>query len=98
MDSDKVAIVKTSQGFNALYCTESPEVWFMDFCKNKNELDPLFEEVTVAPYHYIKCEDGEYQVWGKRRGHSEKRFGKKSYDEFIANERFLNMNKPRYNI
>jgi hypothetical protein len=30
--SNKTAIVPTSKGYNALYCMESPEVWFMDFC------------------------------------------------------------------
>lgn len=90
----KTAIVPTSKGFNALYCTESPEVWFMDFCDKKGELDPMFEEVTVAPYRYIKCEDGGYQVWGKRKGHANKRFESKTRAEFEANERFLNMNKP----
>lgn len=28
----KTAIVSTSKGYRALYCVESPEVWFMDFC------------------------------------------------------------------
>jgi hypothetical protein len=94
MDSDKTAIVETSEGYNALYCTESPEVWFMDFCSADKKLDPMFAEVTVAPYHFIKCEDGEYQVWGKRKGHKNKRFESKTEEEFNANERFLRMSKP----
>jgi len=94
LTSNKTAIVPTSNGFNALYCTESPEVWFMDFAKDKNSLDPLFKEVTTSPYHYIRCEDGEYQVWGKRKGHEKYRFESKTEEEFRANEKFLNMNKP----
>ena len=97
LTSNKTAIVPTSKGFNALYCTESPEVWFMDFCEEKGKLDPLFAEVTVSPYHYIKCEDGFYQVWGKRKGHENLRFENKTEQEFLANERFLNMNKPLIN-
>ena len=95
LSSNKTAIVPTSEGYNALYCTESPEVWFMDFCDEKGKLDPMFEEVTSAPYRYIKCEDdGGYQVWGKRKGHEKYRFESKTYQEFLANEKFLNMNKP----
>jgi hypothetical protein len=89
----KTAVVPTSEGFNALYCTESPEVWFMDFIKADKKVDPMFKEVTVSPYHYIKCEDGSYQVWGKRKGHENKRFEKKTRREFEANEKFLSMSK-----
>jgi len=85
---EKTAIVKTSQGFRTLYCIESPEVWFMDFCKTKNKIDPLFLEVTEKPYHFIKCEDGEYQVWGKRNGLAEKRFEEKTKNESIKNNDF----------
>lgn len=90
----KNAIVPTSKGFNALACIESPDVWFMDFCDNKDNIDPLFLEVTVSPYKFIQCDDGSYQVWGKRKGHDHIRFENKTEEEFIANERFLNMNKP----
>lgn len=94
LTANKTAIVPTSKGFNALYCTESPEVWFMDFCESKDTVDPLFLEVASKPYHFIKCEDGEYQVWGKRKHHDHLRFEQKTEEEFIANEKFLNMNKP----
>lgn len=70
----KSAIVDTSQGKRATYATESPEVWFMDFCGEKDQLNAMFAEVTEPPYHYIKCEDGEYQVWGKRKGYAKVRF------------------------
>jgi len=94
LTADKTAIIPTSHGFKALYCMESPEVWFMDFIEKDKKLDPLFKEVTISPYHYIKCEGGEYQVWGKRRGHEQKRFGDKTEKEFLANEKFLKMNQP----
>lgn len=94
----KNAIVPTSQGFSALACMESPEVWFMDFCTGTStiDIDLLFLEVTVPPYHFIMCDGGEYQVWGKRKGHEDKRFEAKTGKEFVANERFLNMSKPSY--
>lgn len=84
----KMAIVPTSKGYNALYTNESPEVWFMDFCESRDKVDPLFLEVTVPPYHYIKCEDGEYQVWGKRKGAENVRFENKTQEEFEHNNRF----------
>lgn len=83
--STKTAIVPTTKGYKALYCTESPEVWFMDFCTDKNMLDPLFVEVTEPPYHYIKCEDGGYQVWGKRKGFASTRFEDKTLKQFTDN-------------
>lgn len=86
--SAKTAIVETSQGYKALYCTESPEVWFMDFYDSKEKIDPMFLEVTEKPYHYIKCEDGEYQVWGKRKGFGGKRFESKDKNEFHRNNAF----------
>jgi len=91
--TDKTAIVLTKGGFKALYCAESPEVWFFDFCESKEKIDPTFLEVTVAPYRFIKCEDGGYQVWGKRKGHEEKRFEAKTQEEFEKNEEFLNIPK-----
>jgi len=68
LTSNKTAILPTSEGYRALYCMESPEVWFMDFCtakKKRNwlkpwkstyvlDLDPLFEEVTSTPYIVIE--------------------------------------------
>lgn len=90
----KTAILPTSRGYNAVYCMESPEVWFMDFTREKNKVSSLFKEITSPPYRFIKCEDGWYQVWGKRKGFEETRFESKTYEEYLANEKFLNMNKP----
>lgn len=91
----KTAIVPTTEGYKALYCTESPEVWFMDFAKVKGwinktyEVDQLFKEVTVEPYVYIPTTDKSIvQVWGKRKGHSDKRFENKTEVEFQNNNDF----------
>jgi len=86
--SSKSAIVPTSQGYKALYTNESPDVWFMDFCESKEKIDPMFLEVTSPPYHFVKCEDGEYQVWGKRKGFESARFENKTKDEFDKNNIF----------
>lgn len=93
----KEAIVPTSDGYKALYCIESPEVWFMDFCQKENgqyKIDPMFLEVTVGPYRYVKTEEnGIYQVWGKRKGHDHRRFEDRSTNDFKQNEKFLTMRK-----
>ena len=94
LTSSKTAILPTSDGFRALYCLESPEVWFFDFCKTKEEIDPLFLEVTEGKIKFTKTDDGEYQVWRRRRGHANRRFGVKTVEEFEANERFLRMSQP----
>lgn len=95
--SYKLAIVSTSKGYRALYCMESPEVWFMDFCKRKKswkfweqkfEIDPLFIEATSPPYHYVKCEGNIYQVWGKRKGAEKIRFEEKTKEQFEKNNQF----------
>src|SRR3990167_2837895 len=100
MDSDKTAIMPTRDGYKALYCVESPEVWFMDFVEKKDHLDPYFEDVTIPPYKYIQCDDGTYQVWGKRKGKEDKRFEPKSVSEFIENDKFWSQaqrpSKPDY--
>ncbi len=84
----KTAIMQTSQGYNTLYTNESPDVWFMDFCESKDKIDPMFLEVTSPPYHFIKCEDGEYQVWGKRKGFENIRFESKTKEQFDKNNDF----------
>jgi hypothetical protein len=91
---EKMAIIPTSKGYNALYCTESPEIWFMDFYKDK--VDPLFIEVTESPYHEIECKDGFTQIWGKRKGLKNKRFGEKTQEEFIRNNQFWSQSKVNY--
>lgn len=87
----KTAIVSTKKGYKALYTNESPEVWFMDFCETKDKIDPMFLEVTSPPYHFIKCDGGEYQVWGKRKGMEKLRFEEKTKKEFEANNQFWSM-------
>jgi hypothetical protein len=84
----KTAIVPSSEGYKTLYTNESPDVWFMDFCESKETIDPMFLEVTNPPYHFIKCEDGEYQVWGKRKGFETTRFEPKTKEQFDKNNDF----------
>ncbi|MFZ2881567.1 MAG: hypothetical protein WA019_00685 [Candidatus Moraniibacteriota bacterium] len=90
--TDKTAIVPSSKGFRALYSAESPEVWFFDFCPSKDDIDPLFLEVTEGDLKFIKC-DGGYQVWRKRKGHANKRFELKTALQFYKNEAFLGLAK-----
>lgn len=84
----KTAIVPTSKGYNALYCAEAPEVWFFDFCKDKQSVDPLFLEVTEGEMKYIQCDDGTYQVWRRRKGYGNTRFEAKTQQEFKKNNSF----------
>jgi hypothetical protein len=88
----KEAVVPTSEGHKALYCAEAPEVWFFDFCDSKEEIDPMFLEVTEGEMRFIKCDVG-YQVWRRRKGHGHKRFEPRTYEQFIKNERFLSLAK-----
>lgn len=89
----KTAIVPTTEGYKALYCAEAPEVWFFDFSKDKDSIDPLFLEVTEGEMKTIRCEDGSLQVWRKRKGFSQERFTPKSAEEFQRNNSFWNMAK-----
>jgi len=91
--TSKTGIVPTSQGYNALYSIESPNVWFMDFCDDVDKIDPMFLEVTEGSPKFIQCIDGTYQVWRKRKGFNSTRFELKTYEQFIKNEKFLNMAK-----
>ncbi len=91
--TNKSAIVPYERGYRALYCIESPEVWFMDFCENKEELDPIFLGVTEGPFKFIKLDGMGYQVWRRRKGHRQYRFEEKTKSEFEKNERFLQMAK-----
>ena len=93
LSSNKTAIVSTSQGFNALYSAEAPEVWFFDFCDDKESIDPLFLEVTSGRMNFIKLDGGGYQVWRRRKGHEDLRFTPKTAQEFEKNESFLRMSK-----
>lgn len=94
----KTAVLDTSKGYRELYCMESPEVWFMDFCDTKDSVDPLFLEVTEAPYRFIKCDPDGFQVWGKRKGFSSKRFEQVSKLDYITNNKFWSSARPRKRI
>ena len=86
--TEKTAIVNVDDKYLALYCIESPEVWFVDFCNTKDTIDPMFLEVTTGEMKFIKCDDGTYQVWRRRKGYSEKRFEHKTFEEFKKNNEF----------
>jgi hypothetical protein len=90
--NDKSAIVKTSEGYRALYCAEAPEVWFFDFCESKEKIDPMFLEVTTGEMRFIRCDKG-FQVWRRRKGHENKRFAPKTALEYYKNEKFLGLAK-----
>ena len=101
---EKTAIVPTSKGFNALYCAESPNVWFFDFCYGKKVIefnkwrirfswkvkpDKMFLEVTEPPYFIIPTGSKNLiQIWGIRKGMKNKRFEKKTKKEFEENNKF----------
>jgi len=93
LTSSKTAIVPTSEGYNALYSAEAPEVWFFDFADDKEHIDPLFLEVTEGDMKTIKTEEGEILVFRRRKGHAHKRFTLKTFEEFGKNEKFLRMAK-----
>lgn len=87
----KTAIMKMDDGSHkALYCVESPEVWFMDFVSTNdiNQLDKDFLEVTTTPYHFIPTTSGMFQVWGKRYDMTEKRFENMTEYQYESNNKF----------
>lgn len=84
----KTAIVKTSSGYNALYCAESPEVWFFDFALDHDSIDPMFLEVTEGEMKIIHCDDGSLQIWRRRKGYAKTRFEEKSAIQFMKNNLF----------
>ena len=88
----KTAIVPTkNDGYRALYCMESPEIWFMDFVGENKMLSTIFDEVTEGECKYIKVEGGGYQVWRRRKNTSGIRFEKKTKAQFLQNEKFLHI-------
>lgn len=84
----KTAIMATLRGYRELYCIESPEVWFMDFCESKDKIDSLFLEVTEGEKKFIKVENGGYQVWRRRKGFGKLRFEEKTEKEYHKNNLF----------
>lgn len=97
----KTAIVETSRGYTALYCIESPQVWFMDFAKVKPrkwyefwkkeeyEFDPLFIETVESIDHVIPTKNKEIvQVYGIRKGFKTIRFENKTKKQYEKNNDF----------
>lgn len=106
--SPKSAIVPTSKGYRALYTNESPNLWFNDFArvvrppwwkpweKPKYVVDPLFLEVVSQPLIFIPTLDKNIvQVWGRRKGHEQRRFELKTKKEFIENNKFWDSPRKR---
>lgn len=85
---EKSAIVPVKDGYRALYCMESPEVWFMDITDSKDLIDPIFAEVTVGEKKFIKTEDGSYLVFARRKGHEHRRFETRTEREYNNNNKF----------
>lgn len=84
--STKTAIVPTSKGYKALYCVESPEVWFFDIVEN-GSVDPLFLEVTGGEMKTITNRDGQILVLRRRIGYGTVRMELKTKDQYISNNR-----------
>lgn len=88
----KTAIVPTTDGYRALYCMESPEVWFMDIQPQGREPDETFVEVTEGKMltGVLRDEDGqEYtQYWRHRKGFDHVRLEHKTDEQFVANNNF----------
>lgn len=100
----KTAVVSTSKGYKALYCIESPNIWFMDFCYGKKVFskwykpwirnwvikpDPLFLEVTEGePVVIPTGMKNTVQMWRKRKGLSGVRFEDKTKEDFDKNNEF----------
>lgn len=86
LGSTKTAIVPTKQGYKALYCAEAPDVWFMDFYKDK--VDPMFNNVTEGKQYEFNCINGKKLLFAKRKGFSNTRFEIKTKEEFERNNKF----------
>lgn len=81
----KTAIVKTNHGYRTLYCTEAPEVFFMDFYDKK--IDPLFAEVIEGKRFEFECVGGKKLILASRKGFGNERFTKKTSIEYERNNR-----------
>jgi len=84
--STKTAIVPTSKGYRALYCVESPEVWFYDIVKKDENVDDLFLEVTEGISKTVTNKSGDRLVFRKRKGMAHVRFDQKTARQYRANE------------
>lgn len=85
--STKTAIVPTSKGYNALYCVESPEVWFFDVVESMEKVDPLFLEVTEGEVKTITNERGEVMIFRRRKDYAKFRFQTQTKRQFSCNNK-----------
>jgi hypothetical protein len=83
----KTAIVPTSQGYNALYCVESPEVWFFDVLDSENNIDPLFMEVTEGEIKSISNSDSQRIIFRKRKKFATMRMERKTKEQYLLNSK-----------
>lgn len=83
----KTAIVPTSSGYNALYCVESPEVWFFDVVESGEDIDPMFLEVTEGEIKSISNSDNQRIIFRKRKKFATMRLEKKTEQQYILNNR-----------
>ena len=88
--STKTAIVPTKDGYNSLYCVESPEVWFFDIADSLEEIDSLFWEVTEGETKTVTNKGGQIIAFRKRIGFGTIRSEKKSRAQFLNNNKFWN--------
>lgn len=86
--SAKAAILNTSGGYKALYCLESPEVWFFDIAKDERSIDPVFLEATEGDMNMLNTDQGELLVFRRRRGFGVTRFEAKTVEQFDRNNQF----------
>lgn len=84
----KSAIVETSLGYRALYCAESPEVWFFDIVDDLKKTDPIFEEITSGDTKALRTDQGKYLIFKRRKGFDHTRFEKKTAQQFYKNNSF----------
>lgn len=84
----KTAIVPTTQGYNALYALEAPDVWFFDFAKDVDSIDPTFLEVTEGEQNVLETDQGEVLVFRKRKSTAGKRFANRTVEQFDRNNAF----------
>lgn len=89
----KSAIVPYREKYLSLYCVEAPEVWFFDFAKDIDSIDPRFLEVTEGDIKTLTTDDGEKLVFRRRRGFGSHRFEERTKEEFDANNKLWSLKK-----
>lgn len=81
----KSAILPIAGKYRSVYCAESPDIWFIDFHRNKP--DQIFDEVTKGKAYEFDCLDGQKLILRRRKGFEGVRFPKKTKVEAERNAR-----------